>query len=108
MSAIEQPIAEHLSLDGVQQQLSEIVSRVHAGKAQVIIEDNGVPQAVIISMETFQQILRSQLSMESRLRQFQTATRSLGEAAAQQGLTEEMLDQQVEIVRQRLHDQVND
>ena len=78
----------------------EIVRRAAAGDELIVVEDEGLPSVVIVSLPRYEELLR-----EARLARFEHASRAAGLAAAEQGLTEEKLEREMEEIKRRRHQQ---
>ncbi len=91
--------AEHaVSVAQARAQFDAIVRRAAAGGKPIVIEDEGVPSVVILSLPKYEELLR-----EARLARFERASRAAGLAAAERGLTEEQLEHEMEEIRRRRH-----
>lgn len=78
----------------------EIVKRTAAGGEPIVVEDEGVPSVIIVSLPQYEELLR-----EARLARFEHASRAAGLAAVEQGLTEEQLEREIEEIKRRRHQQ---
>jgi prevent-host-death family protein len=87
----------------------DLLRRVFAGKEHFIIEKDGLPVVVMLSMAEYQEVMKAREQQskdrESRMRKFREAARAIGEEAQQMGLTEEELMGLLEEERQRLHEE---
>jgi prevent-host-death family protein len=79
----------------------EVIHRVYVGKEQVVVEKDGIPVVVILSFPDWKLLLREvKLARNFRL------SLSAGLEAERQGLTEEQLEQEMEKIRERVHQEV--
>lgn len=76
------------------QPFGPLLRRVHDSAERLIVEENGAPVAVLLSYEEYQELKRQQLMVA-----FQGFGRIVGQAAADQGLGEEELAQDLEEAR---------
>jgi prevent-host-death family protein len=87
----------------------ELIRRVFSGKEHFIIERDGLPVAVMLSMSEYEQVMeereQQKQDRERRLEQFREASRAIGEEIQKSGLTEERLMEILEEERQRLHEE---
>lgn len=88
----------------VHRKFGDLVRRVFSGKEHFVVERDGLPVAVILSVTEYETLLDMRARQE-RMTQFQTAARAIGEEAAASGLDEAELMAQLEEVRQNLHDE---
>ena len=77
-------------------QFDDIVRRASVGGEAIVVEDDGGPSVVIVSLPRYEELLR-----EARLARFERASRVAGVEAEQQGLTEEQLEREMEEIKQR-------
>ncbi len=78
----------------------DIIRRASADGEPIVVEDDGGPSVVILSVLRYEQLLR-----EARLARFERASRAAGLAAAERGLTEEDLERDIEEIKHRRHEQ---
>jgi prevent-host-death family protein len=77
---------------------AELVKQASADEGPIVVEEDGVPMAVILSLPHYEQ-----LRAEARLARFEQFSRAAGLDAEGQALTEEQLEQEMEEIKQRLH-----
>jgi prevent-host-death family protein len=98
-----------ISATDVHRKFGDLVRRVFSGREHFIVEKEGLPVAAIISIPEYEELMQereqNQQDKERRLKQFQEAARAIGEEVEQSGLSEEEILEQVEQVRQRIHDE---
>jgi prevent-host-death family protein len=71
-----------------------LLKRVHNSDEHLIVEENGAPVAVLLSYQEYQELKRRKI-----MAAFQGFSRSVGQAAHDQGLTEEELARDLEEAR---------
>lgn len=76
----------------------EVIKRAYVGQEQVVVEKDGIPVVVILSFPYYEQLLQ-----EIKLARFERLSRAAGLEAERQGLTQEQLEQEMEEIRERLH-----
>ena len=76
----------------------EVIKRAYVGQEQVVVEKDGIPVVVILSFPYYEQLLQ-----EVKLARFERLSRAAGLEAERQGLTQEQLEQEMEEIRERLH-----
>ncbi|MDX1993625.1 MAG: type II toxin-antitoxin system prevent-host-death family antitoxin [bacterium] len=82
---------------------ARIVERLQSGHENVVLEQDGAPVAVILSIEEYE-ALTSERRSQARKR-WETGVSTFGKEIGERGLTEEDIEAAVERVRQELHDQ---
>lgn len=92
-------------------QFADLVRRAFAGKEHFIVEKDGLPVVAIVSMAEYEAWMhereQQEQDREQRLKQFKAAARAIGQEVEKSGLSEEELMQQVEAVRQQLHEELH-
>jgi prevent-host-death family protein len=91
---------EPLSATQARIHFGEVIKRAYRDGEHVIVEKDGIPVVVILSVPEYEQLLR-----ELKLVRFEQASRVAGLEAEQQGLTEEQLKQEMETIKERLYRQ---
>jgi len=76
----------------------EVIRRAYTEREPVVVEKDGIPVVVILSIPQYEQLLR-----ETRLARFERLSRAAGLEAERQGLTEEQVEQEMEEIRERGH-----
>jgi prevent-host-death family protein len=80
----------------VHRQFGEVVRRVYSSHEHFIVEKDGLPVAVIISMAEYEAFIKERDRREQRLEEFEKFARELGAEAERQGLTEEQLAEELD------------
>ena len=81
-----------------QGRFGEVIDMVYEGREHVVVEKDGIPVVVILSFPDWKLLLREvKLARNFRL------SLSAGLEAERQGLTEEQLEQEMEKIRERVH-----
>lgn len=78
----------------------EVIKRAYTERKPVIVEKDGIPMVVILSLPDYEQLLQ-----ELKLARFERASRAAGLEAERQGLTEEQLEQEMEAIKDQLYRQ---
>jgi prevent-host-death family protein len=93
----------------VRRNLGNILKRTFTGREHFIIEREGFPVAVLLSMQEYDDLMKDheerEKQRENRRREFHELVRPFGEEVERQGLTEEDIDRIVEETRQRLYEE---
>jgi prevent-host-death family protein len=92
-----------VSATEVQRHFREVLRRLHDEGGPLVIERDGVPAAALVPMEELEQ-MQKVLASEN-LRRFDELRASLRDAAEDQGLTEEMLLEQMRETRRTLYEE---
>jgi len=80
----------------------EVIKRAYVNQEQVVVEKDGVPVVVILSLPYYKQLLQ-----EVKLARFERLSREAGLEAERAGLTEEQLEQEMETIREHIHREVH-
>lgn len=84
----------------VHRKFSDLIRRAFSGKEHFIVEKEGLPVVVILSMVEYQELMQEREQYEQdkqrRLERFREAARAIGQAVEQSGLSEEELIEQLE------------
>ena len=87
----------------------DLVRRTYIGDEHFIVEKDGLPVVVILSVVEYETLMaereRWEQDRQRRLQQFREATRGIGQAIADSGLTEEEIMAQLEETRQQVFDE---
>lgn len=91
----------------VHRKFSELVRRAFSGKEHFIVEKEGLPVVVIMSMAEYQELMqereRNEQDKQRRLKQFREAARAIGEEVAKTGLSEEEMMEQLEETKHQIY-----
>jgi len=78
----------------------DLIRRAFAGKEHFIVEKDGLPVVVILSVAEYEDLMRERERQEqerqARARQLEAAARAIGEEAQRRGITEEQLMEDLE------------
>jgi prevent-host-death family protein len=80
----------------------DLIKRAFSGREHFIVEKDGLPVVVIISMAEYESLMQQKEAREERLKQFEHAARAIGGEIEARGLSEEEIETQVDHIRQRL------
>jgi prevent-host-death family protein len=89
----------------VQRNFREVVNRAGSGQEHIIVERDGLPVIVMLSMAEYTSLMRERELRAQRLKQFEESARRIGQAVERQGLTEEEVLDQLEQTRQEIYDE---
>lgn len=90
-----------VSATEVQRHFREVLRRLHEEGGPIVIERDGVPAAALVPMDELEQLQKAHIA--ENLRRFDELSNSLQNAAEDQGLTEEMLLEQMRETRRTLY-----
>jgi prevent-host-death family protein len=76
----------------------EVIKRAYVNQERVVVEKDGIPVVVILSLPYYEQLLQ-----EVKLARFELLSREAGLEAERTGLTEEQLEQEMEVIREHFH-----
>ena len=80
---------------------AELIKRASTAEEPIVVEEDGIPMAVILSLPGYEQLLK-----EASLARFERLSRAAGLDAEGQALTEEQLEQEMEEIKQQLHQEL--
>jgi prevent-host-death family protein len=89
-----------ISMREAQKQFGELIKRAYGAHEPIIVEKDGNPVAVILSFPDYEQLLG-----EIKLARFERCSREAGLEAERSELSEEQLEQEMEAIRARSHQQ---
>jgi prevent-host-death family protein len=78
----------------------DLIRRAFLGREHFIVEKDGLPVVVIMSVAEYEEVMRNR-----RAEEFKRLAREIGEEVERLGLTEEGLEAKVEEVRQHLFEE---
>jgi prevent-host-death family protein len=88
----------------VQRNFREVVNRAGSGQEHIIVERDGLPVIVMISLAEYQLLMQEREQRAARLKRFDTIARRMGEEFERLGLTEEEVLAQLEESRQQVYE----
>lgn len=77
-------------------QFGDLIRRTYSGKEHFIVEKDGLPVVVILSMAEYEQLMSEHEERSRRLNTFQSAARTIGEEVERRGLSEEEMEAELE------------
>jgi prevent-host-death family protein len=86
----------------VHRKFSEMIRRVYSGEEHFIIERDGLPVAVLVSVEEYRELMREREEREERVKRFQQLARDIGREIERRGLTEEEVMAELEKTREQV------
>jgi prevent-host-death family protein len=101
----EKPERVTLRLTDVQRNFREVVNRAGSGHEHIIVERDGLPVIVMISVAEYQLLMREREQREERLKKFEASARRIGQEFERLGLSEEDVMAQLEETKQEVYDE---
>lgn len=89
----------------LRRQLGDLLKRLHKGEEHFIVEKDGLPVAVLVSMKEYESWAKERAVIEARVKRFRENARAIGEEVERLGLTEEDVERIVEETRQQLFEE---
>jgi prevent-host-death family protein len=102
---IEKPERITLRSTDVQRNFREVVNKAAAGNEHIIVERDGLPVIVMLSVAEYQLLMREREQREERLKKFEATARRIGQAMERQGLSEEDVLAQLEETKQEVYNE---
>lgn len=84
-------------------EFGDLIRRAFSGREHFIVEKDGLPVVAIISMLEYEELMKDRERRQQKLKRFEQIARQIGEEFERQGLSEEDVEAQVEVVRERLY-----
>jgi prevent-host-death family protein len=103
--AVKESVPVTIPATTAHRQFGDLVRRAFSGKEHFIVEKDGLPVVAIISMAEYEELLREREARAARLKQFQSATRAIGEEYERRGLTEEEVLAQLEETKHEVYEE---
>ena len=91
MAVRKRPVQVPISSTSAQRQFGAVLRRVHTGEEHIVVEQNGLPLAVMISISEYDELMKERERNEAREKRAEALARQFGEEAARRGITEEQL-----------------
>lgn len=88
----------------VQRNFREVVNRAGSGHEHIIVERDGLPVIVMISVAEYQFLMREREQREERLKKFEAAARRIGQEIERRGLSEEEALAQLKDTQQQTYE----
>lgn len=101
----EKPQRVTLRSTDVQRNFREVVNRAGSGHEHIIVERNGLPVIVMISLAEYQLLMREREQREDRLKKFEATARRIGQEIERRGLSEEEVLAQLEDTQQHTYEE---
>jgi prevent-host-death family protein len=102
----EKPERVTLRSTDVQRNFRAVVNQAAAGHEHIIVERDGLPVIVMLSMAEYQLLMRERELRAERLKKFEASARRIGQAIERQGLSEEEVMAQLEETKQEVYDEL--
>jgi prevent-host-death family protein len=90
----------------VQRNFREVVNRAGSGNEHIIVERDGLPVIVMISLAEYRLLMRERELRAERLKKFEAAARRAGQEFDRLGLSEEDMMAQLEETKQEVYDEL--
>ena len=90
----------------VQRNFREVVNRAGSGNEHIIVERDGLPVIVMISLAEYRLLMRERELRAERLKKFEAAARRAGQEFDRLGLSEEDIMAQLEETKQEVYDEL--
>jgi prevent-host-death family protein len=90
-----------LSASNTQIPLEDVIQRVAIEQKPIVLERNGTPVVVVLSLKQYEQLLQ-----KAGLSVFEHLCQAAGQDALQQGLTEEQVVKEMEEIKQQLYQEL--
>jgi prevent-host-death family protein len=101
----EKPQRVTLRSTEVQRNFREVINRAGSGHEHIIVERDGLPVIVMISLAEYQSLMREREQREERLQKFEATARRIGQAIERSGLSEEEVLAQLEETQQQSYEE---
>jgi len=101
----EKPVRVTLRSTEVQRNFRAVVNRAGSGHEHIIVERDGLPVIVMLSVAEYTQLMRERERRVERLKQFEEIARQIGEEVERRGLSEEQIFSLLEETRQEVYDE---
>lgn len=89
----------------VQRNFREVVNRAGSGQEHIIVERDGLPVIVILSVAEYQSLMHERELRAARRKQLEETARRIGREIARRGLSEEEVLTQLDQTQQELYDE---
>jgi prevent-host-death family protein len=101
----EKPQRVTLRSTEVQRNFREVVNRAGSGHEHIIVERDGLPVIVMISLAEYNLLMRERGQREERLKKLEASARWIGQEMERRGLSEEQVLAQLEETQQQLYEE---
>jgi prevent-host-death family protein len=91
MASRKKPVQVPISSTNAQRQFGAVLRRVHSGEEHIVVEQNGLPLAVMISVNEYEELMKERERREAREKRAEELSRKFGEEAVRRGITEDQL-----------------
>ena len=103
MAARGQAKQVSMSSTNAQRQFGDVLRRVHSGEEHVVVQQNGLPLAVVISISEYDDLMKERDLREERERRAEALSRKFGAEAQRRGITEEQLLDSLQETKQAVY-----
>ncbi|MEZ4672592.1 MAG: type II toxin-antitoxin system prevent-host-death family antitoxin [Anaerolineae bacterium] len=97
-------IAVTIPATTAQRQFGDLIRRTYSGKEHFIVEKDGLPVVVILSLAEYEQLMSEHKERRRRLNIFQSSARTIGEEVERQGLSEEEMEAELEESKRQVYE----
>jgi prevent-host-death family protein len=102
----EKPERVTLRSTDVQRNFREVVNRAGTGKEHIIVERDGLPVIVMLSVAEYHSLMREREQREERLKKFEAAARRAGQEFERLGLSEGDVMAQLEETKKEVYNEL--
>jgi prevent-host-death family protein len=103
MAVRKKPIQVPMSSTHAQRQFGAVLRRVHSGQEHIVVEQNGLPLAVMISIGEYEELMKERERREAQEKRAEELSRKFGDEAARRGITEEQLLENLQETRRAVY-----
>ena len=103
MAARKRPVQVPISSTSAQRQFGAVLRRVHSGEEHIVIEQNGLPLAVIVSISEYNKMMNERERNEAREKRAEALSRQFGAEAARRGVSEEQLLENLQATKEAVY-----
>src|SRR5260370_4621613 len=100
MAAQKKTAQNTISSTQAQRQFGDVLRRVHSGQEHIVVEQNGLPLAVLISVHDYDELMQERELREEREKRAVELSRKFGDEAKRRGITEEQLPDNLQGTKQ--------
>ena len=101
----EKPQRVTLRSTEVQRNFREVVNRAGSGHEHIVVERDGLPVIVMLSVAEYTLLMREREQRQERLKKFEATARWIGEEIERSGLSEEQVLSQLEETQRQVYEE---
>ena len=103
MSARKKPSIVPISSTTAQRQFGDVMRRAYSGEEHIVVQQNGLPLVVMISVSEYNDLMKERELREEREKRTEALSRKFGEEAKRRGMTEEQLLENLEETKNEVY-----